>query len=60
VSANDITAHLIAFAETTLRDMDKASARAYLRRCLAHWREHYGADVAAEMERRIREMLGKK
>lgn len=57
MAQHDVVRHLIAFAESQIRDMGKNIARNYLRRCLAHWREHYGDDVAAEMERRILSMF---
>lgn len=56
MASHDITRHLVSFAETQIRDLGP-HARNYLRRCLAHWREHYGEDVAKDMERRIRAMM---
>lgn len=55
--AQTIIGHLSRFAESQIRDLGKRGARSYLRRCIAHWREHYGDDLAADMERRIRAMF---
>lgn len=40
--------HLEQFADAMLRDLGDRAPE-YLRRCIPHWREHYGEDAAKRL-----------